>query len=119
MTSLLKPSSNPLCSLPLLLLKPFIKSWIRSLLFPKACFCFLYPLFPRADPQSLEALVLPLHFSFFSSVLYGAYILNYTTNENIVPILEAIQAQSKTEFLIQLHSGILFLLQQRIALVLA
>ena len=49
----------------------------------------------------------------------GAYILNYTTNENIVPILEAIQTQSKTEFLIQLCSGIPFLWQQRVALVLA
>ena len=49
--------------------------------------------------------------------ILGAYILNYTTNENIVPILEAIKAQNKTEFLIQLHSGIPFLLQQRIALV--
>ena len=51
--------------------------------------------------------------------LGGGYILDYTTNENIVPILEAIQAQSKTEFLIRLHSGIRFLLQQRVALVLA
>ena len=50
---------------------------------------------------------------------FGTYILNYTTNENIVLILEAIQAQIKTEFLIQLHSGILSLLQQRVALVLA
>ena len=46
---------------------------------------------------------------------FGAYILNYTTNQDIIPILEAIQAQSKTEFLFQLHSGISFLLQQRVA----
>ena len=44
---------------------------------------------------------------------------NYTTSENIVLILAAILVQSKTEFLIQLHSGIPFLLQQRAALVLA
>ena len=49
----------------------------------------------------------------------GAYILNYTTSENIVLILAAILVQCKTEFLIQLHSGIPFLLQQRAALVLA
>ena len=42
----------------------------------------------------------------------GAYILNYTTNENIVPILEAVRPQNKTEFLQQPHLGILFSSQQ-------
>ena len=46
----------------------------------------------------------------------GAYVLNYTTNENIVPILEAIRARNITAFLNQLRSGIPFLLQQRVAL---
>ena len=47
----------------------------------------------------------------FVGVTYGTYILNYTTSENIVLILATILVQGKTEFLIQLHSGIPFLLQ--------
>ena len=46
----------------------------------------------------------------------GAYILNYTTNENIVPILEAVRASKQTEFLKQSHLGILFSSQQRTVL---
>ena len=46
-------------------------------------------------------------------IILGAYILNYTTNENIVPTLEAIQTQSKIEFLIQLRLGIPFLSSYR------
>ena len=47
---------------------------------------------------------------------FGAYILNYTTNENVILILEAIRPKIKTKFLKQEHSGIMFLSQQRIVL---
>ena len=46
----------------------------------------------------------------------GAYILNYTTNENVILTLEQFGPQIKTEFLKQTRSGILFLSQQRIVL---
>ena len=54
---------------------------------------------------------------FFYDAILEAYILNYTADMNIVPILEPFNFQNRTEFLSWPNFRILFLPRQRIALV--